>query len=116
MGFIKDTPAFERMLDKEAVIPVTTRFSLSELAEMLHVHVDAVRSAVDALAAEGGLTAESFPFGDRNWRIAPSDTKRIQTWIEKQIAAGGFVGNSTHRKVTRKVIRRPSDRSSDSIQ
>ncbi|GMA58562.1 hypothetical protein C7445_10483 [Alicyclobacillus sacchari] len=58
---------------------MTTRFSISELAEMLHVPVSYIRQAVDALASD--LTGESFVFQDRNWRIGPSDVKRIQEWI-----------------------------------
>lgn len=60
---------------------MTTRFSLSELGEMLHVPVQTIRLAVDELATRGHLTAESFIYGERNWRIAPSDVKRIQDFI-----------------------------------
>ncbi|MBX5435662.1 MAG: hypothetical protein IRZ33_00425 [Alicyclobacillaceae bacterium] len=60
---------------------MTTRFSLAELADMLNVPVQVVRRAVEALAREEALTAESFQYMDRNWRIAPSDVKRVQEWI-----------------------------------
>ncbi|MDQ0190606.1 hypothetical protein JI721_02900 [Alicyclobacillus cycloheptanicus] len=86
---------------------MTTRFSLAELAEMLHVPVDHVRLAVDTLSAEGELTAESFQFGGRNWRIAPSDTKRIQAWIQVQTEQGNLSQTAPKRRVrARKVIRR----------
>ncbi len=83
---------------------MTTRFSLSELATMLHVPVEYVRAAVDALSQEGELTAESFLYGERNWRIAPSDTKRIQAWIEGEVQAGRLVEEKPVRKVRRKVV------------
>lgn len=59
---------------------MTTRFSIAELADMLHVPVNHVRQAVDELAPT--FTGESFLFNERIWRIAPSDVKRIQSWIE----------------------------------
>jgi len=88
---------------------VTTRFSLAELAEMLHVPVVAVRNAVDELAAGGELTAESFVFGGRNWRIAPSDTKRIQSWLEMRSVTADLPTNPARRKVTRKVVQSPPE-------
>ncbi|MCL6515703.1 hypothetical protein [Alicyclobacillus sp.] len=84
---------------------MTTRFSLAELAEMMHTDVSVIRQAVDALAAEGKLTAESFVFGDRNWRIAPTDTKRIQDWIEAQRAAGRIPAEPPRRRVVKKLVR-----------
>ena len=87
---------------------MTTRFSLSELAEMLHTTVEVVRSAVDELAAKGELTAESFEYGERNWRIAPSDTKRIQEWMEARQAVGHEPGNP-RRRVVRKHVVAPAD-------
>lgn len=83
---------------------MTTRFSLSELAEMLGVPVHAVRAAVDVLAASGSLTAESFPYGDKNWRVAPSDTKRIKAWIDAEVASGNLSLDPPKRRVTRKVV------------
>ncbi|GMA49565.1 hypothetical protein GCM10025857_09220 [Alicyclobacillus contaminans] len=82
---------------------MTTRFGLDELAEMLHTPVAAVRAAVDDLAARGELTAESFVYGDKNWRIAPSDTKRIQSWIEEQVRRGQLSLDKPTRRVVRKV-------------
>lgn len=71
---------------------------------MLHVPVEYVRAAVDALSQEGELTAESFLFGERNWRIAPSDTKRIQEWIASEVQAGRLVAEQPVRRVRRKVV------------
>lgn len=88
---------------------MTTRFSLAELAEMFHVPVAAVRNAVDELAACGELTAESFVFGGRNWRIAPSDTKRIQSWLEMRSVTADLPTNPPRRKVTRKVVQSPPE-------
>lgn len=85
---------------------MTTRFSLSELSNMLHVPVEYVREAVDTLSADGQLTAESFLFGERNWRIAPSDTKRIQAWILEQQGASRLTAEKPNRRVTRKVVSR----------
>lgn len=83
---------------------MTTRFSLSELATILHVPVEYVRAAVDALSQEGELTAESFLYGERNWRIAPSDTKRIQAWITAEAEAGRLMTETPARRVRRKVV------------
>lgn len=83
---------------------MTTRFSLAELADMLHVPVNAIRQAVDTLAENGALTAESFVFMDKNWRISPSDVKRIQNWIERTVASGELVLEQTQRKVRAKRV------------
>lgn len=93
---------------------MTTRFSLAELSEMLHVPVDVVRRAVDELSEQGLLTAESFVFGDRNWRVAPSDTKRIQQWIvDLQAQNSGAFASSQRRRIQRKVVAPPAKGSND---
>ncbi len=83
---------------------MTTRFSLSELAEMLNFPVDAVRMAVEALSETGELTAESFRYGERNWRVAPSDVKRVQTWIELRVQSGALQLEKPRRRVKSKKI------------
>lgn len=89
---------------------MTTRFSLAELAQMLHVTVEAVRAAVDDLAAKAELTAESFEYGERSWRIAPSDTKKIQAWIVEKVASGELTIQKPERRVLRKqVVRQTND-------
>jgi hypothetical protein len=93
---------------------LTTRFSLAELAEMLHTTVEAVRAAVDDLSARGELTAESFEYGDRNWRIAPSDTKIIQQWIVEKVASGELVIRPPQRRVKRKKVLQSAEKSDPS--
>lgn len=83
---------------------MTTRFSLAELADMLHVTVDAVRTAVDELSANEELTAESFVYGERNWRIAPSDTKKIQEWITQKVSSGELSIQKPQRRILRKQV------------
>jgi hypothetical protein len=83
---------------------MTTRFSLAELADMLHTTVEAVRAAVDDLSKRGELTAESFEYGHRNWRIAPSDTKKIQAWIVQKVESGELEIRPPVRKIRRKVV------------
>lgn len=83
---------------------VTTRFSLAELSEMLHVPVDAVRFAVNELKKESQLTAESFLFAERNWRIAPSDVKRIQAYISQAVEEGRLQIQVPARKIKKKQI------------
>lgn|GEM_PF-6313683 len=78
---------------------MTTRFSLSELSEMLQVPVSVVRCAVEALAQTGQLTAESFPFGQGSWRVAPSDVKRLQRWIEDGVQSGKLTIEGPRRRV-----------------
>lgn len=83
---------------------MTTRFSLAELGDMLHVPVHVVRTAVDELAAAGELTAESFLYQERNWRIAPSDIKRIQQWIADAVALGRIDLAPPVRRIKRKQV------------
>lgn len=71
---------------------------------MLRVPVHAVRAAVDALSLSGALTAESFLYGEKNWRVAPSDTKRILAWIEEEVAKGTLELSPPKRKVMKKVV------------
>lgn len=75
---------------------------------MLHVPVQYIRQAVDALSSE--FTGESFPFDDRNWRIGPSDVKRIQAWIidhEEQLRADALAA-SRRIRAKRLVSKQPS--------
>lgn len=88
---------------------VTTRFSLSELAEMLNYPVDAVRTAVESLSDGCELTAETFQFGERNWRVAPSDVKRIQSWIEQAVQSGAVQLEKPRRRIKSKKIVPQSD-------
>ncbi len=81
---------------------MTTRFSIAEVADMLHVPVEAVRAAVDELSALGELTAESFVFGDRNWRVAPSDMKRIQAKVQEEGQSEPVKEANQRRRIVRK--------------
>ncbi|MCY0887526.1 MAG: hypothetical protein OWQ59_03620 [Alicyclobacillaceae bacterium] len=85
---------------------MTTRFSLAELATMLHCSVDDVRWAVDTLSDRGELTAESFSYGEgvRLWRISPSDVKRIQAMIEQRQSEDTCGARAVEPK--RRVIKR----------
>jgi hypothetical protein len=85
---------------------MTTRFSVAEMAEMLHTSVHAVRAAVEDLSRQQELTRETFTYGDRNWRIAPSDSKRIQQWIEKKAQAGELTESMPQRRVRKKQVLR----------
>jgi hypothetical protein len=86
---------------------LTTRFSLAELAEMLHVPVENVRQAVDALKAE--LTGESFMYNERTWAIAPSDVLRIQTWLETHRESASQNEKPRARRVRIKRIEQPEE-------
>lgn len=83
---------------------MTTRFSLSELAEMMNLPVDAIRAAVESLAEAAELTAESFRYADKNWRVAPSDVKRVQEWIEQKSQSGEIVLEKPKRRIKSKKI------------
>lgn len=83
---------------------MTTRFSIADLSDMLKMPVDLVRQAVDTLSQTGQLTAESFVFDERNWRISPSDVKRVQAWIEEGIQAGTLSLEKPKRVVKRKQV------------
>lgn len=75
---------------------------------MLHVPVQYVRWAVDELSAD--FTGESFPFDERNWRIGPSDVKRIQAWIIERDAelSRRLPSDSRRVRVKRIVSKSPS--------
>ena len=83
---------------------MTTRFSLAELADMLHAPVEAVRQAVTELSERKELTRESFEFGERNWRIAPTDVKRIQEWVESAQAKTLPASQGTRRVKRKRVV------------
>lgn len=88
---------------------MTTRFSLAELADMLHVDVVTVRRAVDDLASQGLLTAESFVFNERNWRVAPSDVKRVTEWLHQRNVDSEPTHGKTERRIKKKRIREPEE-------
>ncbi|MFD1673411.1 hypothetical protein [Alicyclobacillus fodiniaquatilis] len=81
---------------------MTTRFSLAELADMLHVSVEAVRNAVEAQRDE--LSGESFIYNERTWRIAPSDVLPIKTWLEAHPEAISQSAGAKARRVRVKRI------------
>lgn len=83
---------------------MTTRFSIADLSDMLKMPVDLVRQAVDTLSQTGQLTAESFVFDERNWRISPSDVKRVQAWIQDGLQAGTLSPEKPKRVVKRKQV------------
>lgn len=87
---------------------LTTRFSLSELADMLHVRVEMVRQAVEALETQ--LTGESFIYNDRTWRIAPSDVKRIKVWID---AHGETLEDSSGKRARRVRVKKIVEKGHD---
>ncbi|BCJ86748.1 hypothetical protein [Effusibacillus dendaii] len=60
---------------------MTIRFNLDDVAAMLKIPVERVRLALEELDRQGNLTAETFPFAERAWRIAPIDIKRIQSLL-----------------------------------
>lgn len=88
---------------------MTTRFSIADLASMLREPVDIVRVAVDTLAESGQLTAESFVYADKNWRVAPSDVKRIQAWLQESKALGQVDNSPSRRIIKRKKVIAPSE-------
>lgn len=88
---------------------MTTRFSIAEVADMLHAPLEAVRAAVDELSELGELTAESFAFGDRNWRVAPSDVKRIQAKVQVQGQRESAKGANQERRIVRKKRMAPTE-------
>ena len=94
---------------------MTTRFSLADLAEMFNQPITGVREAVEQLAKVGQLSAESFTFGERIWRIAPSDTRKIQDYMDDNglnTSEQRTVSRNVHRKqVIRKI---KAEESSDS--
>ncbi|RIV28784.1 hypothetical protein D2Q93_01970 [Alicyclobacillaceae bacterium I2511] len=90
---------------------MTTRFSLTELAEMFGQPVTAVREAVEQLSRRGELSAESFLFGQRSWRIAPSDTRKIKNHLNVaqrnpnlNLGVGSMEPRPTRRKQIRKIM------------
>lgn len=83
---------------------MTTRFSVAELAEMLNSSVEHVRQAVSELHEQDVLTKETFLYLERNWRIAPSDVKKVQEWLEQAEKSGRLASVSTNRRIKRKRV------------
>lgn len=69
---------------------------------MLGVPVDVVRTAVEHLANEKELTAETFVYGQRSWRVAPSDVKRLQDWIQSGAGEENLRAERPRRRIKRK--------------
>lgn len=89
---------------------MTTRFSIAELSDMLQTPVAYIRIAIEELSRSDALTAESFIYAERNWRVAPSDVKRIQAWLAEAQTAGNLPSLQERRIVKRKrVISNPTE-------
>ncbi|WP_156807298.1 hypothetical protein [Effusibacillus pohliae] len=63
---------------------MTVRFNMDDVAEMLQVPLERVRMALEELNEQGKLTAETFPYAEKAWRIAPIDIKRIQNLLREK--------------------------------
>ena len=72
---------------------------------MLSTSVEYVRRAVEELSVHGVLTKETFIYAERNWRIAPSDVKKVQEWIDEAIRAGTLHQGERRRRLVRKEVR-----------
>lgn len=83
---------------------MTTRFSLAELADMLSTSVTNIRAAITELSEQEVLTKETFEYGERNWRIAPSDIKKIQEWVTRAQAAGLLTREMKTPRLKRKQV------------
>ncbi|MCY0902782.1 MAG: hypothetical protein OWU32_11450 [Firmicutes bacterium] len=87
---------------------MTKRYSVADVAQMLQVDSDLVRGALDHLSATGALTAESFLFADRAWRVAPSDVTKIQLHLQaRPKAMNGELTPEKRRRVIRKEAAPP---------
>lgn len=83
---------------------MTTRFSVAELANMLNTPIENVRQAISELAEQEQLTKETFLYLDRSWRIAPSDIKKIQNWLQEARDSGRLSDAKQTHRVTRKRV------------
>jgi len=76
---------------------------------MLSTSVENIRAAITELSTEGLLTKETFEYGERNWRIAPSDVKKIQEWVTLAQVEGLLVSQKkTNRIKSKHVISSPN--------
>jgi len=82
---------------------MTKRYSVADVSRMLQVDSDLVRGALDHLSTTGALTAESFLFADRAWRVAPSDVTKIQLYLQ---ARPNRVSDEATPEKRRRVIRK----------
>lgn len=80
---------------------------MAELAEMLNSPVEHVRQAISELHKQDALTKETFLYLERNWRIAPSDVKKIQEWLMQAGVSGELASLTTSRRVKRKRVISP---------
>lgn len=81
---------------------MTVRFSIADVAQMIKEPVDRVRFAIEELDKRGDLTAETFLFAEKSWRVAPLDIKKIQAVIAEQPAPEG---DKPKRRAVKKVIK-----------
>ncbi|WP_096180692.1 ATP-binding protein [Effusibacillus lacus] len=95
---------------------MTVRFNMDDVAEMLKVPIDQVRMALEELREQGKLTAETFPFAEKAWRIAPIDIKRIQKLLgEKGVDTSGAPveadkpDETPKRRIVKKVVKKPGN-------
>ncbi|HEU4964558.1 MAG TPA: hypothetical protein VFV52_12000 [Bacilli bacterium] len=87
---------------------MTVRFSIADVAEMIKQPIDRVRLAIEKLDGRGDLTAESFLFADKSWRIAPLDIKKIQAVIAELPSEAS---DKPKRRVVRKVVKTTEEQS-----
>lgn len=66
---------------------------------MLQADGGSVRSAIATLDQAGELSAETFAFAGRAWRIAPSDVIKIQLHIDSSL------GEAPRPRQRRKIVR-----------
>ncbi|MCY0875852.1 MAG: hypothetical protein OWT28_06245 [Firmicutes bacterium] len=96
---------------------MTKRYSIEDVAQMLQADVNKVRLTVSSLHRAQELSAETFPFAERAWRIAPSDVIKIQLRMEQGDTLGttGETGESPNgspaARVVRRTVRKEADQS-----
>ncbi|MFC4766695.1 hypothetical protein [Effusibacillus consociatus] len=94
---------------------MTVRFNMDDVAEMLKVPIERVRMALEELREQGDLTAETFLYAEKAWRIAPIDVKRIQNLLrEKGLDTVDPQAEAPKRRIVKKVVKKPAGQEGDS--
>ncbi|PWI58340.1 hypothetical protein [Sulfoacidibacillus thermotolerans] len=81
---------------------MTKRYSVEQVAEMLGRDLLTVRTAVETLHKQRALSAETFLFAKRAWRVTPSDVSKIQIYLDEQVTGS----MRHHERKVRRVVKR----------
>lgn len=96
---------------------MTKRYSVEQVAGMLVSDMSSIRNALEVLRDRHELSAETFLFADRSWRITPSDVQKVQSYLEQVQDQKSGEKSVTERRIRRVVkhhVTQPADQDGQS--